>query len=466
MREDWNRPGRARPAWHHPRVMLRDTFASSAISACFDDASLVAAMLAFERALARAEARAGVIRQPAAGGIDAGAALATFDVDALATDARRAGTLAIPFVKSLTAAVAAHDADAARYVHWGATSQDVLDTALALQVREATKRIVAMLDRLGDAVATLAAAHRATVMAARTLLQPATPVPVGWKAAVWLDALARARRAFAYAAAEAAVLQFGGASGVRASLGAAGDDVARALADELGLGLPAVPWHGVRDRIARGGSELGIVCGVASKIAGDVMLMMQPEVGEAFEPSGAGRGGSSALPHKRNPVGSMLAREAALRAPQLVATLHAGIAGEHERGLGQWQGQFWTLGELFGAAGSALEAMAEVVEGLRVDAAAMRRNVDAPHGFVYAEALSMALAAKLGKAQAHARIEALCERALSGGTTLREALERDAELAQRVSPAERDRLFDPASQFGSANAMIDRALDAWRNRST
>jgi 3-carboxy-cis,cis-muconate cycloisomerase len=300
--------------WHHPRVMLRDTFASSAISACFDDASLVAAMLAFERALARAEARTGVIPAQAAEGIEAGMQFATFDVDALATDARRAGTLAIPFVKTLTAAVAAHDADAARYVHWGATSQDVLDTALALRLREATRPTLAALDRLGDAVATLAAAHRATAMAARTLLQPATPVPFGWKAAVWLDALARARRAFAHAAGEAAVLQFGGASGVRASLGAAGDAVARALADELGIGLPEMPWHSVRDRVARVGSELGIVCGIASKIAGDVMLMMQPEVGEAFEPSGAGRGGSSALPHKRNPVGSMLAREAALRA--------------------------------------------------------------------------------------------------------------------------------------------------------
>ena len=446
-------------------MVLRDTFAASDIAACFDDASLVGAMLAFEGALARAEARTGVVPAAAAQGIGAAASGAQFDIDALAGDARRAGTLAIPFVKSLTAAVAAHDADAARYVHWGATSQDVLDTALALCIRAATPPTLALAERLGDAIASLASAHRGTPMTARTLLQPATPVPFGWKAAVWLDALARARSAFARAADAAAVLQFGGASGVRASLGSAGDAVAGALAEELHLALPDVPWHSVRDRVARVGSELGILCAVASKIAGDVMLMMQPEVGEAFEPSGAGRGGSSAMPHKRNPVGSMLAREAALRAPQLVATLHAGVAGEHERGLGQWQGQFWTLGELFGAAGSALAAMAEVVEGLRVDTDAMQRNLEATRGFVYAEALSMALAATLGKAEAHARVEALCKRAMSERLTLREAFEQDRELAQRVAPAERDRLFDPASQFGSADAMIGRALDAWRNRS-
>jgi len=270
-------------------------------------------VLDFERALARAEASCGVIPASAADGIERASRDVRFDLRALVREARRAGTLAIPFVKQLTSAIASHDADAARYVHWGATSQDVLDTALVLQSRRATQALLAQVGRLGDAVARIADAHRRTPTVARTLLQPATPVPFGWKAAVWLDALTRSRVGLARAAAEAEVLQFGGASGVRAAFGAAGDTVAQALARELDLVLPSTPWHAVRDRVARLGSEVGIACCVVAKIAGDVALLMQPEVAEAFEPTGPGRGGSSAMPHKRNPVGAMLAREAGLR---------------------------------------------------------------------------------------------------------------------------------------------------------
>jgi 3-carboxy-cis,cis-muconate cycloisomerase len=203
---------------------------------------------------------------------------------------------------------------------------------------------------------------------------------------------------------------------------------------------------------------------VVEKIGTDIALMMQPEVGEAFEPAGPGRGGSSAMPHKRNPVGAMLAREAGIRAPGLVATLLAGVAGEHERGLGQWQGQWWTLGDLFGAAASGLDAMIEVIEGLEVDPAAMQRNLDATNGFVYAEALTVAVAQTLGKSAAHARVEALVHRARQDATTLQATLAADADLAALVSPESRARIFDPASQFGSADAMIDRALEAWRRR--
>ena len=445
-------------------MTLRDLFSSAAIAACFDDDALLRAMLDFERALARAEAGCGVIPASAADGIERGSRDVRFDLHALVREARRAGTLAIPFVKQLTAAVAAVDADAARYVHWGATSQDVLDTALVLQSRQATRALLAQLDRLGDAVARLADLHRRTPTVARTLLQPAAPVPFGWKAAVWLDALTRSRVGLARAASAAEALQFGGASGVRAALGAAGEAVAQALARELDLALPATPWHAVRDRVARLGSEVGIACCVVGKIAGDVALLMQPEVAEAFEPAGAGRGGSSAMPHKRNPVGAMLAREAGLRVPGLVATLVGGVAGEHERGLGQWQGQWWTVRDLFAAAGSGTEAMVEVIEGLDVDEAAMQRNLDATRGFVHAEALAIALGETLGKTEAHARVEAICRRAQAEQLTLQDALASDAELAQRLSSDVQRSVFDPASQFGSAGTMIDRALDAWRNR--
>ena len=447
-------------------MALRDLFASPLIAACFTDAALIRGMLAFERALARAQGACGTIPASAAKAIDAVGVEASFDADLLVREARHAGTLAIPFVRRLTAAVAATDADAARHVHWGATSQDVVDTALALQSREASALVVERLDRLGDALAGLADAHRATPTVARTLLQPAAPVPFGWKVAVWLDAVTRTHRALSRAAREAAVLQFGGASGVLAPLGSEGPNVAAALARELGLAVASTPWHSVRDGIARLAAELGIACAVLSKIAGDVALLAQAEVGEAFEPADPGRGGSSALPHKRNPVGAMFAREAGLRAPGLVASVVAGVAGEHERGLGQWQAQFWTLGELFAATGSALDAMVEVAEGLDVDTEAMQRNLDATRGFVYAAALTVALAAKLGKADAYARVEALCRRAQADGATLQDAFAADAKLAALVPSGVRATLFDPASQFGSAPSMIDHALAAWRNRST
>ena len=411
--------------------MLEDLFSSAEIATCFDDDALLRAMLSFERALARAEGACGAIPASAARSIDALAADAKFDAKSLVAQARVAGTLAIPFVTHLTAHVKRSDDEASRYVHWGATSQDVLDTALSLCAGQALRRLLVRWDDLGDALVSLADANRATVTVGRTLLQPAAPVPFGFKVAVWLDAVTRTRAALQRVLHDTAVLQFGGASGVLAPLGANGAEVAARLAAELGLTATSTPWHAVRDHVARLGAEVGIACEVTAKIAVDVALLMQPEVGEAFEPDGVGRGGSSALPHKRNPVGAMFAREAGLRAPGAASQRwSAGSPGEHERGLGQWQSQFWTLAELFAAAGSGVDAMLEVVAGLKVDANAMRRNLDAMNGFVYAEALSMALAGALGKADAHARVETLCRDAQSRNETLQQALLCDAGLSK------------------------------------
>lgn len=438
-------------------------FASPDVARCFDDSALVEAMLGFERALARAEGHCDVIPREAAAAIDRIAPSLRLDTVKLAAEARRAGTLAIPLVKHLTAHVLTEDEPAARYVHWGATSQDVLDTALVLAVQRAGAFLLTALDATGDAVLRLVEAHRLTPTVARTLLQPATPVPFGWKAAVWLDGLARCRDGLKRALREASVLQFAGASGVLASFGKDGERVAQSLARELDLPLASTPWHSLRDRLARLGAELAITCGVLAKLGNDVALLMQAEVGEAFEPLGVGRGGSSALPHKRNPVGAMLARDAGYRAPALAATLLAQAGGEHERGLGSWQSQWWTLGDLFAVTASAVDAMREVTEGLVVDPTAMRRNLDAMRGFVFAEALSIALAPALGKAGAHARVEALCRTAQQDGGTLQQALEADADLVARLSFADRERIFDPATQFGAAPAMIERALAAWRH---
>lgn len=348
-------------------------FADEVCARALSDEQLLAAMARFEGALAIAAASANLLPQQDAKIIARVCETARFDAAALARAARRAGTLAIPFVKELTAQVAAVSPQAARHVHAGATSQDVIDTGMALCLRSAAQRIVELALRLGDAAAALARRHENTPTAGRTLLQPALPVPFGFKAAVWLFALARSLGAFRAAAKGACVLQFGGPAGTLSAYGAQAEAVEAALAQELRLARTPAPWHSARDAIARFGAETAILTGAAGKMARDVSLLMQPEIGEVAE---SAPGGSSSMPHKRNPAGSLLALEAAQRAPGLAAILLGQLTPEHERGIGQWQSQWLTLRELACAASSALAAMAEVLEGLQVDGAAMRANLD------------------------------------------------------------------------------------------
>jgi len=412
-------------------------------------------MARFEASLARACIAEGLVPAKAAKTITQVAARARFDATTLARDARVAGALTIPFVKRLTEQVAAVSPDAAKYVHLGATSQDVIDTGVVLCLAPAAARVLALSRRLGDAAAALARRHAKTPIAARTLLQPAIPVSFGWKAAVWLSMLARSHAHFAAAARAVRVLQFGGAGGTLSAYGNKAGAVAAALARELKLEQPSITWHSARDGFARLGAEAAILAGAAGKIARDVSLLMQPEVGEVTEPSGKGRGGSSAMPHKRNPVASLSALEAAQRAPALAATLLAQLAPEHERGLGQWQSQWLTLRELLASTAGGLAAMAEALEGLKVDARAMRANLERSGGLVYSEAVSLALARELGKSKAHERTEELCREAVRKGRTLREVVRAaHPELNLKV-------LFDPRRSLGEAQAMIGRALGEW-----
>jgi 3-carboxy-cis,cis-muconate cycloisomerase len=332
-------------------------------------------MARFEGALARAAARSGLVPAAHAEVISRVCAAAKFDAAALAREGR-SGTLAIPFVKHLTAQVGAVSQEAARHVHAGATSQDVIDTAAVLCVKPACARVLDLTASLGDAAAGLARRHASTPTAARTLLQPALAVPFGWKAAVWLSMLARCLTGLRGAATSACILQFGGPSGTLASFGDRGEGVMTALAKELDLPASLVPWHSARDRFARLGAELAILAGAAGKIGRDISLLMQQEVGEAAEAAQAGRGGSSSMPHKRNPALSMLALEAAQRAPGLAATLLGQLTPEHERGLGQWQSQWFTLRELLCASASGTAAMADALGGLEIDEAAMRANLE------------------------------------------------------------------------------------------
>src|SRR5690606_8450054 len=305
---------------------------------------------------------------------------------------------------------------------------------------------------LGDALAALARRHAETPTLARTLLQPASPAPFGWKAAMWLAPLARALPHFRAALSQACVLQLGGAAGTLSAFGQRGLELAADLAARLSLEY--VPtWHSARDGFARLGTELAVLTGLAAKIARDVTLLMQPEVAEVMEPSAPGRGGSSSMPHKRNPSGSMLALEAFQRSPGLAATLLAELAPEYERGLGQWQGQWFTLRELVCAAGSALAAMAEVMRDLEVNAGAMQANLVRTRGLVYSEAVSL----RLGRALA----DRVCEQAVREDRELLDVMRTDEEVARQLDESELTALFHAPNAYGASSSMIERVLADW-----
>jgi 3-carboxy-cis,cis-muconate cycloisomerase len=416
------------------------------------DERYLAAMARFEGALAAVSARNGLFPAPHAETIGRVCRGASFDVPALVKQARIAGALAIPFVKALTEMVAAVSPEAARYVHFGATSQDVMDTAAVLCMRHACERISALAMALGDAAAALADRYRATPMVARTLLQPAAPVPFGWKAAMWLAPVARSYPRFRSAARDACVLQFGGAAGTLAAFREKAGEVAEGLAEELGLET-TVTWHSARDGFARLGAETAVLTGLAAKIARDVALLAQPEIAEAAEPAVAGRGGSSSMPHKRNPAGCLLALEAAARAPGLAATLLGELAPEHERGFGQWQSQWFTLRELACAGASALAAMSEVLGGLEVNPKAMAANLARTNGLVFSEALALRVSRPVA--------DRLCAYALRDGRHLLEVARAEAEVVKQFAKGELEALFEPQNQFGTAPAMIEHVLAAW-----
>ena len=444
-------------------------FSSPAVLDIFSDGGTVRRMLDVEAALARAEARCGVIPETAALAIEQVCAMEpaqVIDLDALAQAAVSAGNLAIPFVRQLTAAVTQRDAEAGRYVHWGATSQDIIDTALVLQLADALQEIDAGLLALGDACAAQAAAHRATPMVARTWLQHALPTTFGLKAAGWLDALRRDLARLDLARTHARALQFGGAAGTLASLGDDAPAVAAQLAQALGLDLPTLPWHAHRDRLVEVAATLGMLTGSLGKMARDISLLMQTEVAEVAEPSGPGRGGSSTMPHKRNPVGCAAVLTAAVRVPPLVATMLAGMTQEHERALGGWQAEWDTLPQIVTLAAGALRQMGDVVGGLQVDTVRMRGNLDITHGLILGEAAMLELGRRIGRLPAHHLVEQASRRAVAEGTTLRDALARtladDPSHQGLLDDATLDRLADPAQYAGQSTSFADAAVDAWR----
>jgi 3-carboxy-cis,cis-muconate cycloisomerase len=431
---------------------------SAAMRAVCDDRATLQGMLDFEAALARAEAAIGIVPAASAEIIAKACKADTFDLAALADAATRSGNLAIPLVKVLTSEVAKANKDAARYVHWGATSQDVIDTAAMLTLRAGIDALLTDIDRAIAGFARLARAHRNTAVVARTWLQHALPMPFGLKLAEYAAALNRSRGRLKHLKQHALALQFGGAAGTLAALGDQGLKVAEKLSELLQLPLPEAPWHTHRDRIAEGASVLAIIAGTCGKIARDVQLMMQTDVAEAFEPSGEGRGGSSTMPHKRNPVAAASALGAATMAPNLAATIFAAQVGDHERSAGPWHAEWPTLPSLLLVTSGALAAIVDIAEGLEVDTARMRANLDATGGLIMAEAIAFALAEKVGKQDAHHLVEAASKKAVAAKTTLRAVLEGDSAVTAHLTKEKIAQLLEPMAYQGVSQALIDRLL--------
>jgi 3-carboxy-cis,cis-muconate cycloisomerase len=429
----------------------------------FSDAALLEAMLQFEVALARAQARLELIPERYAAAIAEHAGTAALEPGRLAREGAEAGSVAIPFVQAVIAHVGNQDANAARYVHFGATSQDLLDTAAALCTRKAVLRLDQGLQRACRAATDLARRHADTPVLARTLLQPAAITTIGFKSAHWALGLTRGRRRLLDTADEALSVSLGGAVGNLAAYGEAGPALRAELARSLGLKDPGSTWHTRREGWIALASEAALATGTMAKIARDIALMAQAEIGEATEPSAPGRGASTSMPHKRNPVLAMRVLAATQAVPGMMANLLAAMPQEHERALGNWQAELGQYPDLLVHALSAANALIALLQGVRVDAERCRANIDALQGTILSERLASLLIPALGKAEAQALVAALCAGALQTRTHLRdlvrERLASDARLAS-VSPSDVDAMFDVTRAAAVSARQVQPILDA------
>ena len=431
--------------------------ARGAVHSAVDSAAWLRALLDVEAALALAGAQVGLVPAEAAAEIAAVTRTAGFDVLALGRDAASAGNPVVPLVRALEAEVGA---DAGVHVHRGATSQDVMDTAMVLVARRALAPLTEDVLGCADAAAELARAHRDTVMAGRTLLQQALPTTFGLKAAGWCLALEEAALRLR-AVQETLPAQLGGAVGTLSAAGPDGLALVEAFAAELELRAPVVAWHTLRLPVADLAGALGAAAGVLGKVALDVVLLAQSEVGEVAEGT-PGRGGSSTMPHKRNPVAAVSARAAARRAPALVASLLSSMEQEHERAAGAWHAEWLPLSDLLRTVGSAGAWLSDCLEHLSVDTDRMHRNVTDSGAALAAEAVAVALTGALGRSRAHD----LVRRAALDPAGLRTALLEEAAVREVLAERELDALLDPAAHVGRAPELVDRALARrpWRGR--
>jgi 3-carboxy-cis,cis-muconate cycloisomerase len=416
------------------------------------------AMMRFEWALSCALEKHGLAAKGSAVALESLLDASFIHLDSMQIEAKSVGNLVIPFVRQLTATVKVRNDEASRAIHLGATSQDVLDSALVLQVQDALKLLEGAIKKLDAALVTKVRMHRDTLLTGRTWLQPGPPTTLGLKLAGTLIALRRGHERIQTAAQRALVVQFGGAVGTLASLGAVGAAISMELARTLELREPILPWHTQRDNLAEIVQVLALLTGSLAKFAGDIALMMQHEVGEASERSDNGRGGSSTMPHKHNPVGCAAVTAAHIRMPGLVATMLHAMPQEHERGLGLWQAEWDIVPEAFRLAAAALAYSLDILESLEVDPARMQANFDGLYGLTLAEAVNAALASKMGRSEAHDLLREATTRAAEEKRHLRAVLMQLPEVTAHLSNEEIERLMEPRAYLGSARLFIARVL--------
>jgi 3-carboxy-cis,cis-muconate cycloisomerase len=430
-------------------------YATDEIRAIFSDRSQLQFMLDVEAALARAESAHGLVPAAAAEAITRAARVEDLDLNFIAESTRRVGYPVVALVRELGRL--AGDGSA-RYVHLGATTQDILDTALVLQLREAIRIIRRDIVALARALAEQAVRHRNSPMAGRTHLQHAVPITFGLKCATWASPLVAHVERLDSAARRILVLQFGGAAGTLAPLGGDALAVADALAHELGLGVPDMPWHTQRDRFAELACVLALVCGTLSKFALDVTLLTQTEVAEVFEPHHEGRGGSSTMPQKRNPIASEYILAATRAVDDLVPVMLGAMTSDHERGTGPWQAELLVLPQCVALTAGALAHARSIAEGITVDTERMLVNLNLSGGLIMAESVATGLAAAIGRAAAEVAVERACSRAIAEKRPLAEILRDDSEIRAHLTDAEIQRLTNPAADVGSAGAFVDRVV--------
>jgi len=436
-------------------AVFRDIFSTAAMRRVFSDENRIQKYLDFEAALARAQARLGIIPKDAAEEICRHCHADEIDFAKLKVQTERIGYPVLPVVQQL---VAACRDGLGEWCHWGATTQDITDTATVLQIREALTLVEAHLDAIAAALAGLARKYRDTPMAGRSNLQQAVPITFGYKMATLLAAFERHKQRLHELRARVLVGEFGGAAGTLSSLAGRGLETQAELMKELNLGIPAIAWHTVRDTIAEVGCFLGLVTGTCGKIAFDVKLLMQTEVEEVYEPFAEGRGSSSTMPQKRNPISSVYITALTSVVRQQVGALLDAMVEDHERATGPWEIEWIVLPEIFCFTAGALAQTEFVLTGLQVDEKRMRTNLDLTKGLIVSEAVMMGLGPFLGRQYAHDLVYDICRKVVATGRPLVELLAENEEITKHLDRAALARLCDPANYLGEAGAMVDRVL--------
>ncbi len=435
--------------------IFRDIFSTEPMRRIFADQNRIQKYLDIEAALACAQARLGIIPQDACDEICRHCDAREYDFAKLKAQTERIGYPVLPAVQQL---VALCRDGLGEWCHWGATTQDITDTATILQIREALELVEADIVGIADALADLARRYRETPMAGRSNLQQAVPITFGYKCATYLAAFERHRQRLRELRPRVLVGEFGGAAGTLSSLGTRGLDVQAGLMKELGLGQPEIAWHTVRDRIAEVGCFLGLVTGICGKIAFDVKLMMQTEVEEVYEPFHEGRGSSSTMPQKRNPISCVYITATTSLVRQHVAALLDAMVEDHERSTGPWEIEWIAVPEIFSLAAGALAQTRFLVSGLVVDEKKMRANLDITRGLIVSEAVMMGLGPHIGRQYAHDLVYDICRQVIATGRTLLDLLAENKEVAKHLDRAALEKLCDPANYLGQAGEMVDRVL--------